>query len=121
MPTAATRDGGITLEAPATALVRNVHASVGQTVAAGAPLFDLVRLDTVWVRVPLYVGESAEIDPRAPARIVGLGDRRQAEGTLAQPMPAPPSADASTAAVDLYFALANQVPRFVPASASACG
>lgn len=100
--------GGITLEAPATALIRSVHASVGQTVAAGAPLFDLVRLDTVWVRVPLYVGESDEIDPRAPARIVGLGDPAEAEGLLARPVPAPPSADASTAAVDLYFALSNQ-------------
>jgi cobalt-zinc-cadmium efflux system membrane fusion protein len=101
-------NGGITLEAQATALIRNVQASVGQTVAAGAPLFELVRLDTMWVRVPLYVGESGEIDPRAPARIVGLGDPAEAEGLIARPIPAPPSADASTAAVDLYFALSNQ-------------
>jgi RND family efflux transporter MFP subunit len=99
---------GVTLEAPYTALVRNVHATAGQTVAAGAPLFDLVRLDTVWVRVPLYVGESADVDLRASARIVGLGDAPDAEGLLARPVAAPPSADPSTAAVDLYFSLTNR-------------
>jgi RND family efflux transporter MFP subunit len=107
-------NGGITLEAPATGVIRNVQASVGQTVAAGSPLFDIVRLDTVWVRVPMYVGESDEIDPLAPARIVGLGDPADAEGLLARPVPAPPSADASTAAVDLYFALSNPGPTLRP-------
>ena len=101
-------NGGITLEAPATGLIRNVQASVGQTVAAGSPLFELVRLDTVWVRVPLYAGESGEIDPRASARVVGLGDAAEAEGLLARPISAPPSADASTAGVDLYFAVSNR-------------
>jgi multidrug efflux pump subunit AcrA (membrane-fusion protein) len=91
-----------------------VHASPGQAVAAGAPLFDVVRLDTVWIRVPLYVGESDQIDPTAPAHIVGLGDAADVEGVVARPTPAPPSADASTAAVDLYFALSNASASFRP-------
>ena len=99
---------GITLEAPFAALVRNIHATAGQTVAAGAPLFDLVKLDTVWVRVPVFVGESSDIDPRAPASIVGLGDPAEAAGVMAQPVPAPPSADPTTGGVDLYYALPNR-------------
>jgi len=105
---------GITLDAPYAALLRNIHASAGQRVAAGAPLFELVRLDSVWVRVPIYVGESNTIDARAPARVVGLGDPADAEGVLARPIAAPPSADPATAAVDLYFALSNQQGAFRP-------
>ena len=86
-----------------------MHASAGQTVAAGAPLFDLVRLDTVWVRVPLYAGESDDIDrARAGAHRAASALRHGGRGTIgAGPVTAPPSADPSTAAVDLYFAVAN--------------
>lgn len=98
---------GILLESPFPAVLRNVYATVGQTVAAGAPLFDLLRFDTVWVRVPLYVGEFDEIDSRAPATIVQIGSAADAPGRVARPISAPPSADPSTAAVDLYFALTN--------------
>ena len=106
--------GAITLDAPFAGLLRNLHASGGQTVAAGAPLFDLVRLDVVWIRVPVYVGESDDVDPRAPARVVSLGDPGSTEGTIAKPVTAPPSADPSTAAVDLYFAVSNPGQSFRP-------
>jgi RND family efflux transporter MFP subunit len=105
---------GIQLEAPYAGLVKNVRVTAGQTVASGTPLFELVRLDTVWIRVPVYVGESDDIDRTAPARIVGLGDPQDAEGQVARPIPAPPSADPATAAVDLYFALANRGDAFRP-------
>lgn len=109
-----TAAGGIPLDAPFAGLLRNLHASGGQTVAAGAPLFDLVRLDVVWIRVPMYVGEAGDVDTRAPARVVSLGDSGSSEGTIAQPVIAPPSADPSTAAVDLYFAVTNQGQAFRP-------
>jgi RND family efflux transporter MFP subunit len=99
--------GGLVIQAPFGGLIRNIHAAAGQSVAAGTPLVDLVRLDTLWVQVPLYVGEATEVDARAPARIVSLGDRPGAEGVAARPVAAPPSADATTAAVNLYFSLPN--------------
>ena len=102
-----TADGGVTIDVPISGVLRNVHVTHGQPVAAGTSLFDVVRLDTVWIRVPLYVGESAEIDTRAAATIVGLGARPDAAGLVAQPVAAPPSADPTTAAVDLYFAARN--------------
>ena len=40
-----TSSGGVVIEAPETAIVQNVHVRAGQTVAAGTPLIDLVRLD----------------------------------------------------------------------------
>ena len=106
--------GGVTIEAPDSALVQALYVRDGQTVASGAPLLDLVRLDTVWVRVPVYAGESSDIDTRAAARVVTLGDPPDAEGIAARPIPAPPSANAATSGVDLYYAISNSGQRFRP-------
>ena len=99
--------GGLALTAPAAAVVQAAYVGPGQAVAIGAPLFDLVRLDSVWVRVPLYAGDLAQVDRRAPVRILPIGGTGTAAGTVAHPVQAPPSADPSTAAVDLYYAVPN--------------
>lgn len=109
-----TSSGGVLIEAPEAAIVQNVHVRAGQTVAAGTPLIDLVRLGTVWVRVPVYAGEAKAIDTNAPADVQPLGGSTDASGVTAQPIAAPPSANASTAGVDLYYALANLNNRFRP-------
>ena len=75
-----TSSGGVDIEAPETAIVQNVHVRAGQTVAAGTPLIDLVRLTTVWVRVPVYAGEANDIDTSAPAEVQVLGEAADAAG-----------------------------------------
>ena len=116
--TSATRGGtsesGVTIAAPETGIVLAIHVREGQTLAANAPMVDLVRLATVWVRVPIYAGESAQIDTSAPAEIAPLGAPADASGVLARPIPAPPAADPSTAGIDLYYALTNAGQRFRP-------
>jgi membrane fusion protein, heavy metal efflux system len=109
-----TSQGGVVLESPDTAIVQDVHVREGQAVAAGAPLVDLVRLATVWVRVPVYAGEAASIDASAPAQVLLLGEAPDAEGVTARPIHAPPSANATTAGVDLFYAMANANARFKP-------
>lgn len=109
-----TSSGDVLIEAPEAATVQNVHVRAGQTVAAGTPLIDLVRLTTVWVRVPVYAGEARAIDTNAPADVQPLGESTDAPGVPAQPIAAPPSANASTAGVDLYYSLANLNSRFRP-------
>jgi multidrug efflux pump subunit AcrA (membrane-fusion protein) len=84
-----------------------VHAIPGQAVAAAAPLFDLVRLDPVWIRVPLFAGDLDRVDRRGRARVTPLGAPETASGELVQPVTAPPSADVTTASVDLYYAAPN--------------
>jgi membrane fusion protein, heavy metal efflux system len=118
--TLATRSGtseaGVRLEAPQSGVIQAVHVRDGQTVAASAPLVDLVRMDSVWIRVPIYAGEARDIDPKAPAHVLPLGKSSDSEGVVAQPMPSPPSANARTAEIDLYYALTNNAPgrRFRP-------
>jgi membrane fusion protein, heavy metal efflux system len=109
-----TSDSGVAIAAPETGVVQAIHVREGQTVAASAPLVDLVRLASVWVRVPVYAGESASIDPAASAEVVPLGSAVDASGLMARPVPAPPAADPSTAGVDLYYALTNTGQRFRP-------
>ena len=89
-----TPSGAIPLAAPNAAVLRVLHATPGQTVSAGAPLFDLVDLETVWLRVPLYAGDVDTIDRRAPAEVVPLGSPSTVRGVAAVPIAAPPTADA---------------------------
>jgi RND family efflux transporter MFP subunit len=109
-----TSQGGVVLDSPETAVVLDVHVREGQAVAAGTPLIDLVGLATVWVRVPVYAGETTSIDTSAPAQVLLLGEAPDTDGVLARPIPAPPSANATTAGVDLYYAMPNPNQRFRP-------
>lgn len=100
--------GAIKLEAPQAGLLRALHGTPGQTVAAGAPLFDLVTVDTLWLRVPLYAGDVEAINRRAPVEVVPLGALPSQRGVAATPIAAPPSADAATSGVDLFYSVPNK-------------
>ena len=99
--------GAIRLTAPRAGVLRALYANAGQTVAAGAPLFDVMGLDTVWLRVPLFAGDLDAIDRRATVEVVSLGATAGAGGRTATPIAAPPTADLATAGVDLFYRLAN--------------
>jgi RND family efflux transporter MFP subunit len=106
--------GGVSIEAPDAAMVQNVFVRDGQTVAAGTVLIELARLATVWVRVSVYAGETKSIDTGATAQVQTLGDAADAAGLMARPIAAPPSANAATAGIDLYYELPNPNGRFRP-------
>ena len=106
--------GAVRLEAPHRALLRTLLASPGQTVGAGTPLFELVAIDTVWLRVPIFAGDLESIDTRAAVDIVPLGSTAAAAGISAKPVAAPPTADPSTAGVDLFYTFANGEHAFRP-------
>lgn len=99
--------GAIRLTSPRAGVLRALYANAGQTVAANAPLFDVVGLDTVWLRVPVFAGDLDALDRRAPVEVVSLGATAGAGGRPATPIAAPPTADLATAGVDLFYRLAN--------------
>ena len=99
--------GAILLESPHAGLLRALYATPGQTVGAGAPLFDVIAIDSVWLRVPVFAGDLESIDRRAPVEVVPLGTPPGSKGTRATPVSAPPTADSATAGVDLFYSLAN--------------
>jgi membrane fusion protein, heavy metal efflux system len=103
----------LTIESPIDGLLRNVSALAEQNVPAGATLFEVTSLDPVWVRVPVFVGEAAELDADE-ANVGPLTARPGAATRPARPAAAPPSANPIAGTVDLYFALSNPEGTFVP-------
>jgi RND family efflux transporter MFP subunit len=93
---------GIVVRAPLAGVLQSVTAAPGQTVAASAPLFEVVQTDALWVRVPLFVGERNGVDVGKPVTVVGLGG---GPALSAVAVTGPPSADPTTATSDLFYAL----------------
>ena len=103
-----TSDYSITIAAPRDGIVTKVLANPGQAVGGGAPLVEIANLSSVWIRVPVYVGDLREIAPNQSAKIHNLADAAGTASRSARPVKAPPSADAVANTADLYFELANQ-------------
>ncbi len=102
------------IDSPRDGLLRNVIAFPDQTVPAGAALFEVVSLDRVWVRVPVPVGDLADVDTDADAQVRRLTSRPGETPRVARPVVAPPSANALAATVDRYFETLNRDARWVP-------
>lgn len=97
----------IPIVSPREGFLRAEHVTVGEMVPAGQPLFEVMDFDPIWVRVPVYTGELAQIAARDPARVSAVGQDDEQAGVVARPVQAPPTADAQAASVDLYYELAN--------------
>lgn len=98
-------DVQMTVTAPASGVLRQVQVAAGQTVAAGAPLFEIVDFSRVWVRVPVYAGDAALFRNLTTVNVQAV----DGEGPLRKALrvPAPPTADPVAVTVDLYYELPN--------------
>lgn len=102
----------IPVEAPRSGILRTVASSVGQTVSAGAPLFEVVNLNTLWLRVPVFPGLLEELAPESNTLVRRFGD--STPNFKAKPVAAPPMADPLAATIDLFFELQNPNGEFRP-------
>lgn len=100
-------DVAVAISAPRDGIIQKVFTNPGQTVAAGAPLFEVVNLASVWVRVPVYVGDLRMINRRQTARVHAMNEVPGGPSRSARPVNAPPTANPANDTVDLYFELAN--------------
>ncbi|NQV28948.1 MAG: efflux RND transporter periplasmic adaptor subunit [Rhodopirellula sp.] len=98
--------------APHAGILRMVSSSVGQTVSLAAPLFEVVTLNTLWVRVPIYPGQRDDIARQSNALVRNLGG--DSTGVSVKPVSAPPSADPLATTIDLFYELPNSDSRFRP-------
>lgn len=103
----------IAIPAPRGGVLRAVSASPGQTVPPGAALFEVVDLSTLWVRVPLPVGDLDGIDRAGPARVGGLSGAVTGR-ELRVVSAAPPSANPLAATVDVFYELPNADGKLTP-------
>ena len=81
----------------------------GQTVPAGAALFEVVNLDRVWVRVPVYAGDLPELDSGPWASVGGLTARPGEPSRPAKLVTTPLSATPANGTVDLFYETLNPV------------
>jgi RND family efflux transporter MFP subunit len=102
----------ITIPSPLTGIVRITQVRPGEMVAAGAPLFEVMNDELLWVKVPVYVGDLKEIDPSLPARLTPLNGRHSAGDLIVKPVAPPPTAVPLAAAVDFYYELPNRDRKF---------
>ena len=104
----------IPIDAPQTGIIRVVSALPGQTVPAGAALFEVIDINRVWVRVPVYVGDLSEIDTAAEARIGVLTGRPGDVSRPAKMIAAPPAANPIPGTADLIYELDNRETHYRP-------
>jgi RND family efflux transporter MFP subunit len=102
------------IAAPFDGMIRVVSATPHQNVPSGAPLFEIADLSTMWVRAPVPVGDVAHIDRTAAAQVGEFGSDAKDKRAVAKPAPAPPSGNALTATVDLFYELPNANNALVP-------
>jgi RND family efflux transporter MFP subunit len=106
--------GPLAIECPQDGLLRNVSALADQNVPAGSPLFEVMDLSRVWVRVAVYVGDLPAVDPTAAALVGNLTARPGEPGQRASPVAAPPSANPAAGTVDCFYELDNRTTRYSP-------
>jgi cobalt-zinc-cadmium efflux system membrane fusion protein len=104
----------LTIRSPQAGMIRTLNVAPGEDVASGAPLFEVMKYDPVWVRVPVYAGETGQLALDQPAEVVPLNAEESNRGVAAQPIAAPPTATLLAATVDLYYQLANPEGRLRP-------
>lgn len=104
----------IVIESPHGGIIRTISALPGQTVPAGAALFEVIETATIWIRVPLPVGDIEAIDQTAPVQVGSLSGSNNSRNYTARPVAAPPSANPLSATVDAYFELPNSAGKLIP-------
>jgi RND family efflux transporter MFP subunit len=102
------------IQAPDDGMLRNLSALPGQIVPAGGALFEIADLKTLWVRVPTPVGDLDELARDEPAKVGLLTAPPSAALRSANPIAAPPTANALSGTVDLYYELPNGDGSMVP-------
>lgn len=95
-------DVSMPVRAPEDGVIRALSAADGQTLAAGAPILEIVAVDGLMVRVPVFSADRRRVDPTAAAQVETLGG---ADVLEASPALAPPTADAAAGTVDRYYTL----------------
>lgn len=98
----------VSIPAPEVGVVRTLTAHAGQIVPAGTPLFEVVTLKEVWLRVPIYVGDLPSVDAGIRVRFDRLGTVPVEKSPDGEPVAqAPPIATPLTASLDLFYLVNN--------------
>jgi membrane fusion protein, heavy metal efflux system len=99
---------------PEAGVLINVSALPGQNVPTGAALFEVADLRTLWIKVPVYVADTSQIDASAPAQVNQDFASAAAGAQPAKPVAAPPSANSGAGTVDFFYEIDNESNLYKP-------
>lgn len=105
-------DVSLAVRAPEDGVIGSVNVASGQTVAASAPLLEVITTRNLWVRVPVPSMDLHYIDPSAAAQIHPLGNQNDKATLKAKPVVGPSTFTSAAGTVDRYFALPASPPAF---------
>lgn len=98
----------IDIKSPQAGIVSNVFAVSNQIVSVGNPMIEVSDLSSLWVRIPIPLGDLHQIDQGADAKISPLSASVTTGNWVAQGINAPPTADPLTNAAHLYYVIDNK-------------
>lgn len=104
----------LNLQAPISGTILKIYSSTSQVLSAGAPIADIVRLDPVWVKVPLYAGDENNVVKNADAMIQTLSQSSSTTAISAKRIAGPQTSDPLATSIDLYYHLDNSKNEFRP-------
>ncbi|WP_459556809.1 efflux RND transporter periplasmic adaptor subunit [Lacunimicrobium album] len=104
----------LVMESPLDGIVRTTHVQIGQIVAAGAPLFEVMNDSTLWIKVPVYVGDLDDVDMTQTIHLTNLDGRHDLGQVVGKPVSLPPTALPLSSSVDLYYEISNADHKFRP-------
>ncbi len=97
----------LTMRSPIAGVLNRIEVREEQTIASGATLFEVLNLDLLWIRVPVFVDMLSQIDREQQVHLVSLSGGLLTHDMVASPISAPPTADAVNASIDLYYQVNN--------------
>lgn len=106
-PGAATsRLSSMNMVAPISGTILKVYSTPSQILSASAPIVDIVQLNPLWVRVPLYAGDENRVQRGAVALVENLSG---GGGTAirATSVTGPQTSDPLATSIDLYYQIDN--------------
>jgi cobalt-zinc-cadmium efflux system membrane fusion protein len=98
----------LVLESPFDGVLQRIFVAPSQTVPAATLLFEVAKINPLWVRVPIYVGDLTKIDKTKNASVKPLGTDLRSISFEANPVQGPPLSDAGSASADLFFEVTNE-------------
>jgi len=107
-------DVAIPVPSPQDGVLSRLHVAEGQAVSSGTTLFEVRRMDPLWIRVPVYSGDLARLVTSARVKVRPINADTSTQGSEAAPVEAPPSADPASSTSDLYYRIGNTGQRLRP-------
>lgn len=104
----------LNMQAPISGTVLKIYSSTSQVLSAGAPIADIVTMNPLWVRVPLYAGDEGNIVEGTDAIIQTLSQSNSSVSIAGKKVTGPQTSDPLATSVDIYYEINNSKGDYRP-------